>query len=83
MFQTLIEQGVTAGEFPPQNAATGASCLAGACFEGLVGPLSPEAITTPEDAETLRAAITAFCLRAVAGGRGAEVVAFPGKPPPA
>lgn len=80
VFQTLIEQGIMSGEFPPQNAATSAACVAGACFEGLVGPLSPETITTAEDAEALIGAIIAFCLRAVAGARSADVVPFPRSP---
>jgi AcrR family transcriptional regulator len=75
VFETLIEQGVRAKEFPPQDVGPSAACLVGACIEGLVGPLSPETITAEEDGQRLIEALIAFCLRAVACG-GSNVVSL-------
>ncbi len=70
VFGTIVEQGIRAGEFPPQPVPASAACLVGACIEGLVGPLSPETIAAAEDGTALIAAIQAFCLRAVGAGQG-------------
>lgn len=69
VFEDLIEDGIRAGEFPPQNARTSASGVMGALNEGLVGPLAPDARPKKGDApntKTLVDGITAFCLQAVA-----------------
>lgn len=65
VFETIIEQGIRSGEFPPQSILVSAACLVGACIEGLIGPLSPESITTGEDQEALVESIVAFCVRSV------------------
>ena len=64
VFEALISEGVSRGEFPAQNAAASAACVMGAISEGLIGPLAPEA---PELADTraLIDAIVRFCLQAV------------------
>jgi AcrR family transcriptional regulator len=64
VFEKVIRDGMTAGEFPTQNAAASAACVIGALNEGLIGPLAPEA----PDLSNTRAlidSITAFCLQAV------------------
>ena len=64
VFEKVISDGITAGEFPAQNAAASAACVIGALNEGLIGPLAPEA----PDLSNTRAlidSITAFCLQAV------------------
>jgi AcrR family transcriptional regulator len=68
VFETLIEDGVRNGEFPPQNARAAAACVIGALIEALIGPLAPEAKPQKGDAPTTKAlvdAIVAFCLQAV------------------
>ncbi len=65
VFETIIDQGIRAGEFPAQPVAASAACLVGACIEGLVGPLSPDTMKARDDGAALVAAIQRFCLRAV------------------
>jgi AcrR family transcriptional regulator len=68
VFETLIEDGIANGEFPPQNARAAAACVMGALNEGLIGPLAPDAKPQKGDAPTTKAlvdAIVAFCLQAV------------------
>jgi AcrR family transcriptional regulator len=74
VFETIIEQGIRAGEFPPQNLNVSAAALVGACMESLVGPLSPESVTTNDEKNALIDAIIAFSLRAVAGGRTGQII---------
>jgi len=64
VIQGLVEDGVAAAEFPPQNARVSAAGLIGALTEGLIGPLAQDA-DGPPDAEALARAITGFCLQAV------------------
>ncbi len=68
IFEQLVADGITAGEFPPQQPAVSAAALVGVISEAMVGPL-----TWPEDGSAalldshqLIHAIQAFCLRAVA-----------------
>lgn len=68
IFEQLVVDGITAGEFPPQQPAVSAAALVGVISEAMVGPL-----TWPEDGSAallgshqLIHAIQAFCLRAVA-----------------
>jgi len=76
VFETIIEQGIRANEFPPQNVAVSAAALVGAFMEALVGPLSPESLATDEDKTALIEAIVGFCLRAVACRPKGEVIAL-------
>jgi AcrR family transcriptional regulator len=65
VFARAIEEGIAAGELPPQDAALTAAALVGAIGEALVGPLSPthDAPAAPS-ADALVAGLTTFCLRA-------------------
>jgi AcrR family transcriptional regulator len=60
VFERAIEDGVAAGELPPQDAAFSATALVGAIGEALVGPLSPGAHPDPD---ALVSNLIAFCLR--------------------
>ena len=64
IFESLIRDGMTSGEFPSQNAAASAACVMGALSEGLIGPLAPEAPDL-SDTRALIEAIVGFCLGAV------------------
>jgi hypothetical protein len=64
VLQGLIEDGIAAAEFPPQNARIAAAGLIGALTEGLIGPLAQDA-EAPPNALSLSREITAFCLQAV------------------
>jgi len=67
VFERIIRQGIKSGAFARQDAAVIAACLVGACFEGLVGPLSPESVTSEGERSVLVEAIIGFALRAVVG----------------
>jgi AcrR family transcriptional regulator len=71
VFENLIRDGVSSGEFPPQNAAAAAACAMGALSEGLIGPLAPEAPDLADN-RALIDAIVGFCLRAVSAPAGAR-----------
>jgi AcrR family transcriptional regulator len=70
VFARTIEQGVAAGELPPQDARTVAAALVGALGEALVGPLSPGRRGSHE---ALIATLVQFCLNAIPERIGAEV----------
>lgn len=71
LFVTLLEQGIAAGEFPPQPVQLTAACLVGAIAEALIGPLSPPARAARDaghpsvSLEDVSDALVNFCLRAV------------------
>src|SRR3954447_11171359 len=62
LFASTIEQGIAAGELPPQDAQTVAAALVGALGEALVGPLSPGQNGSHE---ALIATLVQFCLNAI------------------
>src|SRR3954470_20366947 len=62
LFARTIEQGIEAGELPPQDAQTVAAALVGALGEALVGPLSPG---HDGNHEALIATLVHFCMNAV------------------
>jgi AcrR family transcriptional regulator len=62
-FAAILDDGVAAGDLPPQNTAVAAAALVGALGEALVGPLSP--LAPRADADALVADLVAFCLRSV------------------
>lgn len=68
-FERLIDEGIRAGEFPPQDVSAGAACLVGAFMEGLVSPLAMESPGSDHENARLVDAIVAFALRAVSGGQ--------------
>ncbi|WP_144107439.1 TetR/AcrR family transcriptional regulator [Paraburkholderia sp. BCC1886] len=79
VFRTLIEQGVTAGEFPAQDAGSAADCIVGCLFEGLMAPLTSD--VQGGAAMTAHAtAIITFCLRGVSGSVEAYRPADAGSP---
>lgn len=67
VFETIIDQGVRANEFPEQDVQASAACIVGSLFEGLVGPLALDSSSTDDDRQTQAKAIVAFCLRGVGG----------------
>ncbi|MEA2439802.1 MAG: hypothetical protein QOH76_1226 [Thermoleophilaceae bacterium] len=70
VFAGTIEEGIAAGELPPQDAQTVAAALVGALGEALVGPLSPG---VHEGHEALIATLVQFCLNAIPESARAEV----------
>ena len=72
LYQRVLDQGVAAGELPPQSTALAAAALVGAIAEALVGPLA-----APLNDAGLADHLAAFCLRAV-GVAGAASVAGSG-----
>lgn len=66
VFETIIDQGIRAKEFPPQHVAAAAACMVGCLFEGLVGPLGSDTVVTEGERHSFGAAIVRFCLQAVA-----------------
>jgi AcrR family transcriptional regulator len=77
VIQGLVEEGMAAGDLPPQDAAICATGIVGACMEALVGPLAPDLPRRAAGGDDLIAKITAFCLRgtghrAMASGSGAS-----------
>jgi AcrR family transcriptional regulator len=66
VFEGIIEQGIRDGEFPTQNVPASAACIVGSLFEGLVGPLALDSLSTGERQGQAKA-IVAFCLRGTSG----------------
>lgn len=67
VFETIIEQGIRSKEFPVQDAQASAACIVGSLFEGLVGPLASDTLSTDADRQNQARAIVGFCLRGVSG----------------
>jgi AcrR family transcriptional regulator len=67
VFETVIEQGIRDKDFPLQDVHAAASCIVGSLFEGLVGPLASDNLTTDRERHDHAVAIVGFCLRGVAG----------------
>ncbi|WP_308163173.1 TetR/AcrR family transcriptional regulator [Bradyrhizobium sp. SRL28] len=66
VFEGIIEQGIRDGEFPVQDVQASAACIVGSLFEGLVGPLALDSLSTAERQRQAKA-IVAFCLRGTSG----------------
>lgn len=66
VFEGIIEQGIRDGEFPAQDVAASAACIVGSLFEGLVGPLALDSLSS-EERQRQAKSIVAFCLRGVSG----------------
>ncbi|KAF1013470.1 MAG: Nucleoid occlusion factor SlmA [Stenotrophomonas maltophilia] len=64
VFLRLVEEGVAAGELPPQDAHVAAACLVGAFTEAMVGPTAPSR-EAHRDEDALVEAICLYCLRSV------------------
>ena len=67
VFETIIHQGIRAGEMPAQDVSASAACVVGSLFEGLVGPLAFETAATDRDRWLQAVAIVSFCMRATSG----------------
>jgi AcrR family transcriptional regulator len=67
VFESIIEQGVREGDFVTQNVPVAAACIVGSIFEGLVGPLAADELTSYAERQDNAAAIVAFCARGVSG----------------
>lgn len=67
VFESIIEHGVRATEFPAQDVAASAACIVGSLFEGLIGPLALDTLSTEDERYQQATAIIGFCLRGVCG----------------
>jgi AcrR family transcriptional regulator len=65
VFETIIREGIAAGEFREQEAEIAGACLVGAFMEGLVGGLAPDTGGVQERADEIAEAIADLCLAAV------------------
>ncbi|GJD47795.1 hypothetical protein OPKNFCMD_0506 [Methylobacterium crusticola] len=65
VFETIIEQGIRSKEFPVQDVQASAACIVGSLFEGLVGPLALDTLSTDAERQAQAKAIVGFCLRGV------------------
>jgi AcrR family transcriptional regulator len=66
VFETIIREGIAAGEFREQDVEVAGACLVGAFMEGLVGSLAPDTGGVEARAEEVAQAIADLCLAAVA-----------------
>lgn len=67
VFETILRGGIAQNEFPEQDVQANAACLVGACLEGLVARISPDAIDGEAEDRDRVERIVAFCVRAVSG----------------
>ncbi len=65
VFETIIREGVSTGEFRDVDAEIAGTCLVGAFMEGLVGSLAPDVGGADERADDIADAIADICLAAV------------------
>ena len=66
VFETIIREGIAAGEFRDVDAEIAGTCLVGAFMEGLVGSLAPDNHGLQARADEIANAIADLCLAAVA-----------------
>jgi AcrR family transcriptional regulator len=66
VFETIIEQGIRAKEFPSQHVPAAAACMVGCLFEGLMGPLGSDSVVTEAERHSFATAIVQFCVQGVA-----------------
>lgn len=67
VLETILTDGIAAGEFPTQDVKASAACIVGALIEGLIRPLAPNSANVDEEGARLVEDIVTFCLRAVSG----------------
>lgn len=65
VFETIIREGIAAGEFRDVDPEIAGTCLVGALMEGLTGSLAPDASGIKERADEIADAIADICLAAV------------------
>lgn len=66
VFETIIREGIAAGEFRDVDVEVAGAFLVGAFMEGLVGSLAPDTGGVQERADEIADAIADLCLAAVA-----------------
>ncbi|MGX9428581.1 MULTISPECIES: TetR/AcrR family transcriptional regulator [Bradyrhizobium] len=66
VFETIIKEGLAAGEFRKVDVRVAATCLVGAFMEGLISVLAPGASGVPMQTEEFADSIADLCLAAVA-----------------
>lgn len=66
VFETILREGVGAGEFRDVDIEIAAACLVGAFMEGLIGSLAPDVGADGARAGEIAEAIADICLAAVA-----------------
>ena len=66
VFETIIREGIAAGEFREQDVEVAGACVVGAFMEGLVGSLAPDSGGLQTRADEIAQAIADLCLAAVA-----------------
>lgn len=64
LFARLIDEGIAAGELPPQDARARGAAIVGAYLEGLVAPLA-ERLDHPPDRAAITAELARFCVGGV------------------
>lgn len=67
VFESIIDDGIASGEFPPQDVQASAACLVGAFLEGLVRPLARDSGVDAAAERAVIDSIVDFTLRAVSG----------------
>lgn len=65
VFETIIREGIAAGEFRDVDAEIAGTCLVGAFMEGLIGSLAPDIGGVKGRADEIANAIADICLAAV------------------
>jgi AcrR family transcriptional regulator len=66
VFETIIREGIAAGEFRELDIEVAGTCLAGALMEGLIGSLAPDTGGVQARADEIANFIADFCLAAIA-----------------
>ncbi|WP_063799696.1 TetR family transcriptional regulator [Bradyrhizobium jicamae] len=66
VFETIIKEGIAAGEFRDLDVEVAATCLVGAFMEGLISVLAPGAAGVPTRTDEFADSIADLCLAAVA-----------------
>jgi AcrR family transcriptional regulator len=67
VFETIVREGIAAGEFRDVDPEIAGTCLVGAFMEGLVGPLAPDRSGHQERVAEMADVIADLCLAIVAG----------------
>jgi AcrR family transcriptional regulator len=65
VFETIIREGIAAGEFRELDVEVAGACLVGAFMEGLIGSLAPDTGGVQERADEIANSIADLCLAAV------------------
>jgi len=66
VFETIVREGIVAGEFRNVSVEIAGTCIVGAFMEGLVGSLAPDTHGLHDRADEIAEAIADICLASVA-----------------